>query len=173
VSDWSVQHTARIPDQLVHSPARAIGMTFDPAQPRKLILWSSAFVYRVDLDKVASRKLEWLEDDNTTEGSNGHQAKKARRDNDDEGVDGAEGDVDNAMKSKKIKKKKEKKIKKINNKKKLKSSGANGITISKDYGPIVFLDYTGPGQALVLEANWLKVMSHFPDVLQRQRYGTN
>jgi WD40 repeat protein len=152
VSDWSVQHTARIPDQLVHASARAIDMTFDPAQPRKIILWSSAFIFVVDLDVIASRTPKAVEvEDETKDGTasaDGHKSKKARLKS---GV-GA---------------------KKKSNKSTCKSSGANGVRVCKDYGPIVFLDYTKAGQALVLEANWLKVMSHFPNVLHRQRYGTN
>lgn len=46
-------------------------------------------------------------------------------------------------------------------------------TICLHYNSMLYMDFIGPGQMAVVEQPWLKVISHFPEPLQRRVYGVN
>jgi hypothetical protein len=46
------------------------------------------------------------------------------------------------------------------------------FAITLKYRPVLFADYLGPGELLVVEEPWLKIMQRLPDPLFRQRFGT-
>ena len=46
-------------------------------------------------------------------------------------------------------------------------------TICLHYNSMLYMDFLGPGQMAVVEQPWLKVISHFPEPLQRRVYGVN
>jgi hypothetical protein len=46
-------------------------------------------------------------------------------------------------------------------------------TICLHYNSMLHLDFLGPNQMIVVEQPWLRVISTFPEALQRRVYGFN
>jgi hypothetical protein len=49
----------------------------------------------------------------------------------------------------------------------------NSTTICLHYNGILYMDFLGPEQMVVVEQPWLPIVSTFPDALQRRIYGFN
>ena len=53
------------------------------------------------------------------------------------------------------------------------SGGPGGSShVVRAYGGILTFGFLAPGEALVVEQPWLRVMDHFPPALYRHRFGT-
>jgi hypothetical protein len=50
---------------------------------------------------------------------------------------------------------------------------SRNCTICLHYNGILYMDYLGPNQMVVVEQPWLPIVSTFPDALQRRIYGFN
>ena len=46
------------------------------------------------------------------------------------------------------------------------------FALTLQYRPVIFADYLGPGEIVVVEEPWLKIMRRLPDPIVRQRFGT-
>ncbi len=50
---------------------------------------------------------------------------------------------------------------------------ARNCTICLHYNGILYMDFLGPEQMVVVEQPWLPIVATFPDALQRRIYGFN
>lgn len=54
-----------------------------------------------------------------------------------------------------------------------KDGSARHCTICLHYNSMLYLDFFGPKEMVVVEQPWLRVVSTFPEALQRRVYGVN
>ena len=50
---------------------------------------------------------------------------------------------------------------------------ARNCTVCLHYNSMLYFDFLGPNEMVVVEQPWLRVVSTFPEALQRQVYGCN
>mmetsp|Transcript_22457 Transcript_22457/g.33076 ORF Transcript_22457/g.33076 Transcript_22457/m.33076 type:complete len:105 (-) Transcript_22457:416-730(-) len=72
----------------------------------------------------------------------------------------------NHVKAKRFKQEGYDKVQKMDQKK-----GMNNMTICLRYGGMLFLDFVGANEMVVVEQPWLSVVNSLPDALERKLYG--
>lgn len=68
LTDWSHEHSNHLPDKFLRLKDRVMGVAFNPGRRNSLLVWGSAYLCQIDLDKdiitfdstVHKRKRAWL-----------------------------------------------------------------------------------------------------------------
>ncbi|KAL6065936.1 U3 small nucleolar RNA-associated protein [Balamuthia mandrillaris] len=146
LSDWSREYGNKLPAQFMALRDKLIGIAFNPSRPSTMCLYSTAFFVHIDLELPLPN-----EEDLTLRST----LAVARRQEEQSRTGG---------KPPKAKKKKAKE--------QSENVGSQNFKLVSKFKPLLFLDFLQGDTMLLVERPWLSIISHFPDPLHRNRYGT-
>ncbi|KAJ0403081.1 hypothetical protein P43SY_009148 [Pythium insidiosum] len=149
LSEWYRQHHERFPKAI--ADGRNIkGMTFDPAHPEFLYLYSQSSLYQIDMRDSSSAPIA---------SPATHNKKKSRR-----RAVSIGNDSDSAPAASKP----------------VASTDDEAVVVDLEeglcrvinrYRPLSFVDFLDANEMIVVETPWLKVLSRLPGALHRHKYG--
>ncbi|DBA04328.1 TPA: hypothetical protein N0F65_002090 [Lagenidium giganteum] len=144
LSAWYRRNHQNFPKELVEG-RNIKGMTFDPAHPDVLYLYSQSSLYQINMNEAAAEAAAAVAIDAA------RQARKARH----RGASVAsESDAKTATEDDTL----------VNE--------HNGFCrVINRYRPLSFVDFLAENELIVVETPWLKVLSRLPGALQRHKYG--
>jgi len=170
-TQWSRNHSEHLPYQwLRRSDDKVLGITFDPAVPDSVLLYTHGLLCVIRMDrKMPGRKHDFNRDRHVTGQSapvTGPRGAKRKTDTDaGKGEDGEAAGPPGADDAGK-----EPQPHQGGAKQPAKQPG--GFKLIKRYQPLLFAGYTGADTMVVVERPWMAIMQTFPAPLYRSKYGS-